>query len=91
MPAKNRDLHGHAPDTAAAALLLIDVINDLEFEGGDRLLTHAVPMAKRIAPLRRRAKQAGMPVIYAWWCRPIASLPMRWRTMPMRCGRWPRC
>ena len=35
MPAKNDDLHGNAPDKAATVLLLIDVINDLEFEGND--------------------------------------------------------
>ena len=31
MPAKNDDLHGNVPDRAEVALLLIDVINDLEF------------------------------------------------------------
>ena len=31
MRAKNDDLHGSAPDGADVALLLIDVINDLEF------------------------------------------------------------
>lgn len=36
MPAKkNRDLHGNVPDRSPVALLLIDVINHLEFEGGD--------------------------------------------------------
>ena len=46
------------------ALLLIDVINDLEFPGGERLLEHALPMAERIAGLKRRAKELGIPVIY---------------------------
>jgi len=64
MPAKNRDLHGNVPDSAAVALLLIDLINDLEFPGGDALLEAATPMAKRIAALKRRAKAAGVPVIY---------------------------
>jgi hypothetical protein len=31
--ARNRDRLNHAPDHADTALLLIDVINDLEFEG----------------------------------------------------------
>ncbi len=31
----NSDLHGFAPDDSPIVLLLIDVINDLEFEGGD--------------------------------------------------------
>jgi nicotinamidase-related amidase len=63
-PAQNEDLHGNVPDTAAAALVLIDVINDLEFPGGERLLAHARPMAERLAALKRRAKAADVPVIY---------------------------
>lgn len=65
MPAKNPDLHGNVPDEAPVALIIIDVINDLEFPGGDRLLRHALPMADRLAALKRRAKAAGIPVIYA--------------------------
>jgi nicotinamidase-related amidase len=64
MPAKNEDLHGNVPDTAVVALLLIDVINDLEFENGQELLEHALPMARQIATLKRRAKAAGIPAIY---------------------------
>jgi nicotinamidase-related amidase len=64
MPAKNSDLHGNVPETCSVALLLIDVINDLEFEGSEALVRQAVPMARRIAELKRRAKEAGIPVIY---------------------------
>ncbi|MFL6255907.1 MAG: cysteine hydrolase family protein [Pyrinomonadaceae bacterium] len=64
MPAKNEDLHGNVPDKSNVALLLIDVINDLEFEDGEELLRHALPMAERLAALKRRAKEAGVPVIY---------------------------
>jgi nicotinamidase-related amidase len=64
MPAKNQDLHGFVPDKANAALLLIDVINDLEFEGGDQLLEFALPVAERIAELKKRCKKAGVPAIY---------------------------
>jgi nicotinamidase-related amidase len=64
MAAKPSDLHGNAPDTADTALLLIDVINDLEFPEGEQLLRHALPMAKRVVELKRRAKTAGVPVIY---------------------------
>lgn len=64
MPAKNEDLHGNVPDKAEVALLLIDVINDLEFDGGAQLLEHALPMAEKIAALKRRARQAEIPVIY---------------------------
>ena len=64
MPAKNEDLHGFVPDKAEVALLLIDVINDLEFSSGKELLKHALPMAEKLAALKRRAKQAKVPVIY---------------------------
>jgi nicotinamidase-related amidase len=64
MPAKNEDLHGNVPDKASVALLLIDVINDLEFESGEELLKYALPMAERIAQLKKRARQAGIPTIY---------------------------
>jgi nicotinamidase-related amidase len=65
MPSKNSDLHGNVPETSPVALLLIDVINDLEFDGADELAVRAVPMARRIASLKRHAKQAGIPAIYA--------------------------
>jgi nicotinamidase-related amidase len=61
---KSKDLHGAAPDKCPVALLLIDWINDLEFDGGERLLPQALAAAKATAALRRRAKQAGVPVIY---------------------------
>ena len=64
MPAKNEDLHGNVPDKAEVALLLIDVINDLEFDSGAALLEHALPMAERLRELKRRAKQAKIPVVY---------------------------
>ena len=55
----------HAPDKSDTALLLIDVINDLEFDGGEKLFPHAVRMAARLAKLKARGKTAGIPVIYA--------------------------
>ncbi|HEX5703092.1 MAG TPA: isochorismatase family cysteine hydrolase [Pyrinomonadaceae bacterium] len=61
---RNSDLHGNAPDSASVALLLIDVINDLEFEGGEKLLRHALPTARRIADLKQRCGGAGIPAIY---------------------------
>jgi nicotinamidase-related amidase len=65
MPAKNRDLHGNVPDRSRVALILIDVINSLDFDEGDRLLEHALPMADRLAALKRRARTADIPAIYA--------------------------
>jgi nicotinamidase-related amidase len=64
MPAKNEHLHGFVPDASPVALVLIDVINDLEFDEGKALLRHALPMAKRLAAFKHRAQQAGIPVIY---------------------------
>jgi nicotinamidase-related amidase len=56
--------HGSFPDRARVALLLIDVINALDFPDASSLLKQAIPMAKRLAVLKRRAKQAGVPSIY---------------------------
>jgi nicotinamidase-related amidase len=61
---RSKDLHGAAPDKCPVALLLIDWINDLEFDAGEQLFPQALAAAKATAGLRRRAKQAGVPVIY---------------------------
>jgi nicotinamidase-related amidase len=64
MPIRSKDLHGNVPDKSGVALLLIDVVNDFEFEGGDKLLELAMPVGKQIANLKRRAKEVGIPCIY---------------------------
>jgi nicotinamidase-related amidase len=64
MPIKSKDLHGNVPDQSGAALLLIDVVNDFEFEDGDTLLELALPVGKNIANLKQLAKKAGIPAIY---------------------------
>jgi nicotinamidase-related amidase len=64
MPAKNTDLHGNVPDQCSVALILIDVINDMEFESGEALFRNALPAAKKMSQLIRRARNAGVPVIY---------------------------
>jgi nicotinamidase-related amidase len=63
--ARTSDHLNHAPDRANAALVLIDVINDLEFDGGETLLSHALPMANALKAFKHRAKAHGIPVIYA--------------------------
>jgi nicotinamidase-related amidase len=65
MSGTNADLHGSAPDTSPVALLLVDVINPLDFPEATRLLRHALPAAERLADLKRRARAAGVPVVYA--------------------------
>lgn len=64
MPSRNPDLHGNAPDNSPIALILIDVINDLEFPGSEKLLKQALPIARSLARLKKRARAAGIPVIY---------------------------
>ncbi len=46
------------------ALLIIDMINDLDFEGGEDLREPAEAAARRIVKLRAAADEAGVPVIY---------------------------
>ncbi|PAP76441.1 cysteine hydrolase family protein [Rubrivirga marina] len=50
-----------SPDTA---LVLIDVINPFTFDGAEDLLAHAGPAVDAIADLARRAREAGVPVVY---------------------------
>lgn len=64
MPARNKDLHGNVPDASKVALLLIDVINDLEFEGNQSMVKQAPNLANRLAELKKRAKAADVPTIY---------------------------
>jgi nicotinamidase-related amidase len=61
---KNHDLHGSAPDKSKVALLLIDVVNDLDFPEADKLLQFAEPMAAHIRALAERARASKVPVIY---------------------------
>src|SRR5688500_19805448 len=64
MPVRSHDLHGSAPDKSAAALILIDVINDFDFPEGEQLLELALSAGKNIAALKQRANEAGIPAIY---------------------------
>jgi nicotinamidase-related amidase len=64
MPAKNVDLHGSAPDKCETALLLIDVINDLEFPEADQMVDAAVEMARNLLRLKQRARKGHVPAIY---------------------------
>lgn len=64
MVSKNETLHGQAPDSAPVALLVIDMINDLEFVDAEMLLPHALAAARSIAALKRRCRQHGIPTVY---------------------------
>ena len=63
-PAKNHDLHGNVPDESPVVLILIDLINDFEFEDAGEVFQNTRAIAKPVATLKKRAKQAGVPVIY---------------------------
>jgi nicotinamidase-related amidase len=65
MAGRSDDLHGSAPDSHPVALLLVDVINPCDFPEADEFLRYALPAAEKIAALKRRATEAGVPVIYA--------------------------
>lgn len=47
-----------------SALLIVDMINPLDFPGAHSLLRHAIPVATRIARLKHRMKARGWPAIY---------------------------
>ncbi|HUQ83264.1 MAG TPA: isochorismatase family cysteine hydrolase [Gemmatimonadaceae bacterium] len=61
---RTSDPYGHAPDTCAVALLIIDAINDLEFPGGRTMLPRVIRRARRIAALKRRTSSLGIPTVY---------------------------
>lgn len=48
-----------------SALLIVDMLNDLEFPGGEALLEQAMPVASAIGRLRRCYHAHQRPVIYA--------------------------
>lgn len=58
------DLHGNAPDNSRVALLLIDVINDLDFPENEELVRESAGLAKRILKRKQRCRDAGIPAIY---------------------------
>lgn len=62
---RNADSSETAPAQGGVALLIIDMINDLEFDDGDKLFELALPMAQRLATLKNQFRSAGRPIIYA--------------------------
>ena len=53
-----------ANTACSTALLIVDMISDFEFEGGDKLGPHALKAAENIRELKKRAKEHCAPVIY---------------------------
>lgn len=75
----------HGSRRAQAALLLIDLIQDYRFGGGQAMADAVAEMAPRVLDLRQRARAAAAPVIY---CNDNFG---RWRSDPHtvveRCAR----
>lgn len=64
MSDSKEDLHGAAPDKSPLVLLLIDVMNDLQFPEAEGMMHQVMDMGRAIAGLRAWAGQAGVPVVY---------------------------
>jgi nicotinamidase-related amidase len=69
----------------ATALLLVDVINDLDFPGSAPLVRHAESMAGPLARLAARARRASVPVIYV--NDNFGRWQSDWRKVVQRCLR----
>lgn len=64
MPRRKHDLHGNVPDESASALLLLDVINDFEFAGSDKLVKYASAVVPKLTALKVQARAVGIPAAY---------------------------
>ena len=60
----NNTIEKPRPEKSDVVLLLVDVINDFDFEDADKLLRFALPVAEQIAALKKRAVARSIPVIY---------------------------
>jgi nicotinamidase-related amidase len=61
---KNPHLHGAVSERVDTALLVLDLISDYTFEDGEAIARRALPVARRIADLKRRARRAGVPTFF---------------------------
>ncbi|MGH6612227.1 MAG: isochorismatase family cysteine hydrolase, partial [Burkholderiaceae bacterium] len=52
------------PHDASIALLIIDMISDFEFKNGQKLLKLALPAARNIVRLKKRARASRIPTVY---------------------------
>jgi nicotinamidase-related amidase len=70
----HNDPHGLVPDRAETVLAILDLISDFSFDGGEEVARAALPIARRIASLKRRANNAKVPILY------INDAVGRWRS-----------
>src|ERR1043165_2301068 len=64
MRQRANDSRGLVPDQSETVLIILDLISDFDFEDGATLARAALPVARRIARLKARAKKIGIPAIY---------------------------
>lgn len=64
MNRSHSSLYGNVPDRSPVAVLLIDVINDLDFPARGDIVRHALRMAKWLARLKAKARENGYAIIY---------------------------
>jgi len=62
------------PDQAETVLIILDLISDFDFKDGKRIAEAALPVAQRIARLKARAAQSGVPAVY------VNDAVGRWRS-----------
>jgi nicotinamidase-related amidase len=62
--ANSEPQHEMAQHRCPVALLLIDVINDLEWVDGEKIEPYAREMSRAIVDLKKRAKDLNIPIIY---------------------------
>lgn len=60
----NVSLHGNVCDQCPVALLIIDMINDFEFPGGEQVFPATLEVSARLNDLKSAARDHGVPVIY---------------------------
>ena len=64
LAAKRKNLKGSVPDQSEVALILVDLINPLDFPEAKQMERYVPKMVRQIKRLKKRAKAAGVPVIY---------------------------
>src|SRR5919199_4445555 len=62
---EHSSLEHAAQDAHPIAVLLIDVINTMDFPDSELIYDAALAAAPHIATLKRRAKAQGIPIVYA--------------------------
>lgn len=64
MANKKKHTGDHTDQESKTVLLLIDIISDFEFENGAEMFEYALPTARNIAELKKKAEKAKIATIY---------------------------